>query len=412
MLKQKNKNKRVVLAAAAAIIVLLIIVGRNKGPQGMAVSVSNPQIGTIVETIPANGKIQPVTEVKISPDVSGEIIRLNFQEGDTVSKGDLIIQIKQDVYISARDRAEASLNAIKAQYLQQEAQFRQIGLTHERNASLYGKRTISLADFEKSQAEYDIAKSQLKAAEFNVKSAEASLKEAEENLVKTNIYAPMTGTISKLNVEIGERVVGTSQMAGTEMLRIADLNKMEVLVDVNEIDIIRLTAGDTATIEIDAYPNRKFAGVVTQVANSAKNSGTAMTADQVTNFEVKVNILQHSYKDLMDKGNIPLRPGMSASVSIQTAKRENIIKIPLQAITARKVLPDSLDMEDGIIQKVFIYDRQNGKVKAHRIETGIQDMSHIEVTQGLDTSALIVVAPYNAISKELAHGSSVTENKR
>ncbi len=412
MLKQKNKKKRIVLTASAAIIVLLIAIGRNKGPQGIGVTVTSPQIGTVVETIPANGKIQPVTEVKISPDVSGEIIRLNFQEGDAVTKGDLIIQIKQDVYLSARDRAEASLNAIKAQYLQQEAQFRQIELTHKRNVSLYGKRTISLADYEKSQAEYDIAKSQLKAAEFNVRSAEASLKEAEENLVKTNIYAPMTGTISKLNVEIGERVVGTSQMAGTEMLRIADLNRMEVLVDVNEIDIIRLSAGDTATIEIDAYPNRRFAGVVTQVANSSKNSGTTMAADQVTNFEVKVNILPQSYKDLLEKGNIPLRPGMSASVSIQTARREGVIKIPLQAITTRKVMSDSLDTDDGVIQKVFIYDSQSGKVKAHRVETGIQDMNCIEVTKGLDTSARIVTAPYNAISKELNDGSAVTVNNQ
>ena len=412
MLKQNKKRKKGWLAASAAIIVLLIVIGRNKEPQGIVVTVAHPQIGSIVETIPANGRIQPVTEVKISPDVSGEIIRLNFQEGDAVTKGDLILQIKQDVYISARDRAEASLNAIKAQYLQQNAQFIQIELTHKRNISLYGKHTISLADFEKSQAEYEIAKSQLKAAEFNVKSAEASLKEAEENLIKTNIYAPMTGTISKLNVEIGERVVGTSQMAGTEMLRIADLNSMEVLVDVNEIDIIRLTTGDAATVEIDAYPNRKFAGVVTQVANSSKNSGTAVSTDQVTNFEVKVNILPQSYSDLLGKVNIPLRPGMSASVSIQTSKADDIVKIPLQAITARKVLADSLDTANGAIQKVFVYDRQSGKVKAQCVETGIQDMNHIEITKGLDTNVLVVVAPYSAISKELADGSVVTIEKQ
>ena len=408
MLKQKTKRNRLVPVAAALLIVILIAIGRNKQPEGIAVTVASPATGTIVETIPANGKIQPVTEVKISPDVSGEIIKLNFQEGDAVTKGDLIIQIKQDVYISARDRAEASLNAIKAQYLQQEAQFRQTELTYNRNVSLYKKHTISLSDFEKSQAEYEIAKSQLKAAEFNVKSAEASLKEAQENLVKTNIYAPMSGTISKLSVEIGERVVGTTQMAGTEMLRIADLNRMEVLVDVNEIDIIRLAAGYTASIEIDAYPNRKFKGVVTQVANSSKNSGTAVTADQVTNFEVKVNILPESYRDLSTKGNIPLRPGMSASVSIQTAKRENVIKIPLQAITTRKGLSDSLDMVDGVVQKVFLYDSQSKTVKVHAIETGIQDMNHIEVTKGLDTTARIVTAPYSVISKELSQGARVT----
>ncbi|MBQ2133660.1 MAG: efflux RND transporter periplasmic adaptor subunit, partial [Bacteroidales bacterium] len=282
---KRNKKSRYILIAAAVVIAALIIAGRNNSGKGIAVTVKHPQVGTIVESIPANGKIQPVTEVKISPDVSGEIIKLNFQEGDTVKKGDLILQIKQDVYISARDRAEASLNAIKAQYLQQEAQLKQTELSHNRNELLFAKNTISQADYEKSLAEYQIAQSQLKAAEFNVKSAQASLKEAEENLVKTNIYAPMGGTISKLSVEIGERVVGTTQMAGTEMLRIADLSQMEVLVDVNEIDIIRLAPKDTATIEVDAYPGRKFKGVVTQVANSSKNSGTA-TADQVTNFEV------------------------------------------------------------------------------------------------------------------------------
>lgn len=404
-----KSKKKILLAASAAIIVILIIIGRSKGPEGIEVTLEKPLIGTIVESIPANGKIQPVTEVKISPDVSGEIIKLNFQEGDAVEKGDLILQIKQDVYISARDRAEASLNAIKAQYLQQQAQVQQIGLTHNRNIALYEKRTISLADYEKSCAEYEIAMSQLKAAEYNVLSAQASLKEAEENLVKTNIYAPMSGTISKLSVEIGERVVGTTQMAGTEMLRIADLNQMEVLVDVNEIDIIRLSAGDTATIEIDAYPNRKFSGIVTQVANSSKNSGTTVTADQVTNFEVKVNILPQSYSDLTLNNNIPLRPGMSASVSIRTSRKDGIIKVPLQCITTRKGLSDSLDMADETIQKVFVFNSLDGTVSVRRIETGIQNMSHIEVTSGLDTNSLIVTAPFSAISKDLREGSHVVK---
>ncbi len=406
-----KSKKKILLAASAAIIVLLIIIGRNNRAEGIEVVLEKPSIGSIVESIPANGKIQPVTEVKISPDVSGEIIKLNFQEGDAVKKGELILQIKQDVYISARDRAEASLNAVRAQYLQQKAQVKQIELTHNRNIALYEKRTISLADYEKSCADYEIAVSQLKAAEYNVLSAEASLKEAEENLVKTNIYAPMSGTISKLSVEIGERVVGTTQMAGTEMLRIADLNRMEVLVDVNEIDIIRLSAGDTASIEIDAYPNRKFAGVVTQVANSSKNSGT-VTTDQVTNFEVKVNILAESYEDLAKGNAIPLRPGMSASVSIRTSKKDNIIKVPLQCITARRGLSDSLDMVDRTTQKVFVYNSESGTVSVRSIETGIQDMNCIEVTSGLDTNCHIVVAPFSAISKDLREGSPVIQTKQ
>lgn len=404
---KKKNNRKYILVGAAAIMALLIIVGKNKSNKGLPVTVQKPLIGTIAESIPANGKIQPVTEVKISPDVSGEIIRLNFKEGDTVKKGDLIIQIKQDIYISARERAEASLNAVKAQHLQQMAQFQQVELNHKRNVLLYSKQTISLADYEKSLAEFQIAENQLKAAEYNVKSAQASLKEAEENLIKTNIYAPMDGTISKLSVEIGERVVGTTQMAGTEMLRIADLNQMEVLVDVNEIDIIRLSLKDTAVIEVDAYPNREFKGIVTHVANSSKNSGTA-TSDQVTNFEVKVLMLPCSYSDLLKSNPIPFRPGMSASVSIETQKKENILMIPLQSITTRKDLTDSLADVKGIIQQVFVYNSADGKVKATPVETGIQDMSHIEITGGIDENCIIVTAPYSAISKELKNGSAVT----
>lgn len=406
----KRKNYRhYILIAAVLTIAVLVFIGRNGSSKGVAVSVKAPQRGTIVESIPANGKIQPVTEVKISPDVSGEIVKLNCQEGDMVEKGDLILQIKQDVYISARDRAEASLNAVKSQYMQQEAQLKQTELNHKRNELLYGKRTIPQAEYEKSLAEYQIARSQLKAAEFNVKSAEASLKEAQENLLKTNIYAPMSGIISKLSVEIGERVVGTSQMAGTEMLRIADFSEMEVLVDVNEIDIIRLHPKDTAIIEVDAYPNRKFKGMVTQVANSSKNSGS-VTADQVTNFEVKVVILPESYQDLLSSGPIPFRPGMSASVSIQTAIRNGILMVPLQAITTRKDVVDTLGNNDDAIQNVFVYDPHNSTVKAVPVETGIQDMSNIEITGGLAEDCLIVTAPYSAISKDLKDGSSVTIN--
>ena len=409
---KKGTNRKLILVAAAAAMAVLIIIGKNNGDKGTDVTIASPQTGAITESIPANGKIQPVTEVKISPDVSGEIIKINCKEGDAVKKGDLILQIKQDLYLSARDRAEASLNSVKAQYLQQDAQLQQTELSHNRNEQLFAKKAISQADYEKSLAEYRIAQSQKKAAEYNVKSAEAALKETEENLVKTNIYAPMDGTISKLSVEIGERVVGTSQMAGTEMLRIADLNQMEVLVDVNEIDIVRLVENDTATIEIDAYPNRKFKGTVTRVANSSKNAGTATSADQVTNFEVRVLIDRESYKDLFDVNPIPLRPGMSASVSIQTERRENITTIPLQAITTRKDLLDSLETADRVIQQVFVYDSIKKAVSVQEIETGIQDMSNIEVVSGLGTGCKIVIAPYSAISKELKNGSKVNATEK
>lgn len=401
----KRNKKRTFILIALLLIVILIIAGISKKDKGISVTAELPVRKTIVETIPANGKIQPVTEVKISPDVSGEIIELNFKEGDAVEKGDLIIKIKQDVYISSRDRSEASLNAIRAQYLQQKAQLAQIELNYKRNKTLFEQKAISEADYENAISQYEVAKEQLKAAEFNVKSAEAALKEAEENLVKTNIYAPMTGIISKLSVEKGERVVGTTQMAGTEMFRIANLDAMEVLVDVNENDIIRLKQTDTATIEVDAYPDRKFKGIVTHVANSAKSSGTAVT-DQVTNFEVKIFILEESYADLLEKSPIPFRPGMSASVSILTETRPNVLTIPLQAITTRTGLLENAP--EGTHLQIFAYNPATQQVEVKIIKTGIQDMTSIEVTEGLTDSLKIVTAPYSAISKTLKNNSLVT----
>lgn len=403
----KKNKKRVFIIIALLIIIILIIAGVTKKEKGISVTVESPQRKTIVETIPANGKIQPVSEVKISPDVSGEIIELNVREGDAVEKGDLVIRIKQDVYISSRDRAEASLNSVKAQYLQQKAQLAQIELNYRRNKTLFEQKAISEADYETALSQFEVAKEQLKSAQFNIKSSEAALKEAEENLVKTNIYAPMSGIISKLSVEKGERVVGTTQMAGTEMFRVANLNNMEVLVDVNENDIIRLKQNDTASIEVDAYPDRKFKGIVTQVANSAKNSGTA-TTEQVTNFEVKIFILPESYQDLIVDNTNPFRPGMSASVSIQTETRNNALAIPLQSITTRTGLLDSIDVNKGILQQVFVYNPVTGKVEVRVIKTGIQDMTTIEVTDGLTDSVKIVTAPYNAISKELKNNSLVS----
>ena len=314
-MKKKRSKKRVLLTVATAVILFLAVVSLlSKGDNGIEVTVACPQLGSITESVPANGKIQPVTEVKISPDVSGEIVELNCEEGDRVEAGELLIKIKQDVYISAVEQAEASLNSIKAQYLQQKAQLVQIEAAHERNKKLFEQKTISQQELETSTSQYQVAVEQLNAAKYNIKSAEAALREAQENLVKTTIYAPMSGIISDLAVEKGERVVGTSQMAGTEMLRIADMEKMEVLVDVNENDIIRISQNDTAYIEVDAYPNRKFKGTVTQIANSANSTGTTLSADMVTNFEVRVNILPESYRDLMEKSPIPFRPGMSASV--------------------------------------------------------------------------------------------------
>lgn len=399
---QRKKRRVKSWHIALAVIVLAIIIIGVTGGKNKAVEVSVERASTkdIVEMIPASGKIKPVTEVKISPDVSGEIVELNFEEGETIKKGDLIMKIKQDLYISMVERAEASLNTIKAQHLQQKAQMIQSELSFKRSKALYEQRAISEADFESAQASYEVAKEQLKAAEYNILSGEASLKEANENLTKTIIYAPMSGIISKMSVEKGERVVGTSQMAGTEMLRIADFNDMEVLVDVNENDIIRINVKDTAEIEVDAYPGRKFKGVVTHIANSAKNIESSF--DQVTNFEVRILILPDSYSDLTEISPIPFRPGMSASVSILTNKRSDVTTLPIQGIFSK----------DG--KELVWVVNDNNTVTTKEIKTGVQDLNSIEILSGIDTADKVVISPYSAITKTLTEGAKVkiTNNEK
>lgn len=408
-----KKSIKWIIAAAVVLVILLAWYGSKKGKTETPVKIETISLRTITEVIPANGKIKPVTEVKISPDVSGEIVELHFKEGDPIKRGDLIIKIKQDVYISMRERAEASLNSVKAQLSQQMAQFEQIRQAYERSKILFGQKAISESEYENAFSQYEVAKAQIEAAEFNVKSATAALKEAQENLVKTVIYAPMDGIISKMSVEKGERVVGTSQMAGTEMLRIANFDNMEVLVDVNENDIIRIKQGDTATIDVDAYPGRKFTGIVTQIANSAKNIGSAI--DQVTNFEVKVYVLPESYHDLNLEGKNPFRPGMSASVSVQTNRSENVVAIPLQAITTRTdLMSDSLKNSLGINEsreQVFVV-KQDNTVEVREITTGIQDLNYIEVVTGLTDGERIVTAPFSAISKNLKPGTTVKHEEK
>ncbi len=409
MKNKKNVRKFIWIGAAILLVAILSLVKKGQNNKSINVEVNKVERTSIVETIPANGKIQPVTEVKISPDVSGEIIELNVKEGDKVRKGDLIIKIKQDIYLSAVEQANANLSSTKAAYNQQEAQCRKTEQNYLRNKKLYEMRTISLSEYESACAEWEVAKQQLSAAKFNISSARAQVKEANENLLKTTIYSPMDGIVSKLSVEKGERVVGTSQMAGTEMLRIADFSQMEVLVDVNENDIIRLGKGDSAKITVDAYQDRKFNGVVTEVANSSKNADAA-GADAATSFEVKVRVLNDSYEDLSKESTTPFRPGMSASVTIQTTRVENVIAIPLSSITTRKDLGGSNDTETK--QYVFSYNEREHTVEPVEIHTGIQDMSNIQVTSGLSDTMMIVTGPFSAISKNLKNGSKVKTSKK
>ncbi|NLD62565.1 MAG: efflux RND transporter periplasmic adaptor subunit, partial [Bacteroidales bacterium] len=332
----KNNKILKILIPAVILLLILAVIGKKAGWFGkeatIKVAIEKVAVNPIIEAVTANGKIQPETEVKISPDVSGEIVELHVKEGDFVQKGTLLFKIKPEIYISSRDRAAATLNSTKARLAQVEAQLFQAELAYNRSKKLYEENTISQADFEQAESQYKIALAEKQSAEFSVKSSEASLKEANENLVKTTVYSPMTGTISSLLVELGERVVGANMMTGTEVLRVADLNRMEVVVDVNENDIIRVKLGDTAIVDVDAYLDREFKGIVTEIANSANTLGT--TSDQVTNFKVRILILKESYEDLItEKNPSPFRPGMSASVDIYTSSKAGVLTVPIQAVT-------------------------------------------------------------------------------
>lgn len=368
-----GRRKGILLAAAVLALLLLLKPGHSKRVE---VSVERPLRCDLVESVPASGTIRPVAEVKISPDVSGEVVEIYAKEGDPVAAGDLILRIRQDLYLSQVDQASASLGTLRAQLARQRAEERQARANHERNQKLFELNAISAAELQHSRTEQDIARSGLQAAEFAVRSGEAQLKEARENLQKTTLYAPIDGVISRMAVEKGERVVGTSQMPGTELFRIADLSRMEVLVDVGESDIVRIETGDSVQVEIDAYPRRKFRGTVTQIANSAK----------VANFEVRIELLPDSLKFL---------PGMSAAVRILTDRRDDCLSLPVESIFIR----DKASC-------VWIVDK-DGKAKAVPVETGIQDMDRIEIREGVSEEDRVVVGPAEAIGRRLMDGQKL-----
>lgn len=406
------KESKILKILIPVVIVLLIIavVGKKAGWFGRAaavkVAVENAVRRNIVESITANGKIQPEKEVKISPDVSGEIVELTVREGDDVKKGQLLIRIKPDIYISQRDRATAAISSTRARLAQSEAQFNQASLSFERTKQLFNQQTISKAEYEQAEASYDVAKSDVDAARFSVVSAEATLKEANENLTKTSIYAPMSGTVSMLLVELGERVAGTNLMAGTEMLRVADLSRMEAQVQVNENDIVRVSLNDTALIRVDAYLDKVFRGVVTEIANSAKTTGAS--ADQVTNFDVKILVIPESYSDMISNDNPnPFRPGLSCTVDIQTERRENIITVPIQSVTTRTDTTKIVATTSGKDIRTLVFTTDGKYAFARDVKTGIQDNNYIQIQSGITENDRVIAAPYSAISKKLSDSTIV-----
>jgi HlyD family secretion protein len=410
-------KKKSILITIIATLLIALVVAKKGGFIGsedlLTIETEKVFLGSITETVPANGKIQPEMEVKISPDVSGEITELTIQEGDWVEQGDLLLRINPEIYVANLDRMVASLNNVQSNLAQQKAQLKNTELNYFRNGSLFKKGAISSLEFETSENAYELAQLAVEASQFSVESSKASLNEAQNNLNRTSIYAPISGTISRLNVEQGERVVGTAQMTGTELLRIADLNYMEVVIDVSENDILRVKLGDNADVDVDAYMKENFDGVVTEIANSANLMGTS--ADQVTNFEVKIRILKSSYEHLISSHKHPFRPGMTASVSIKTQIKDSIKLVSIQSVTTRKdsssVTISSRDKysKDTKAKEpfecVFVYSK--GQVKLVAVETGIQDDQNIEIISGLNEGDEIVNAPYSAVSKKLRNEMKV-----
>lgn len=405
------------------------------GKKGNEVTTDTVTTRTIVETVTASGKVQPEIEVKISSDVSGEIVDLFVKEGDSVVQGQLLLIVNPDLYISEFDRMQAVLNNSKssvatanARLEQSKSQLLQAELNYNRNKTLFDKKAISKSEWESIETNYYVAQSDVRAseeavlaAEYNVKSTQASLKAANDNLKRTQIFAPMSGIVSMLGVEKGERIVGTAQMAGTEMLRIADLANMEVNVEVNENDIVKVDLGDTTLVEVDAYLGRKFKGIVTQIANSAMSSAASISTDEVTNFEVKIRILRESYEDLLvgkPSNYSPFRPGMSATVEIQTAIEANALAVPIQAVTARgeqTEKSDAVDEDGGKTEtkeetgeiKEYVFVVEDDKVKLVQVTTGVQDSRYIQILSGLSAGQVIVEGPYKMVSETLKDESKV-----
>ena len=422
-----KKTIYILLGAAVAIIALLIILSKtgvigNKD-KGKSVEIANVTATTIVETVSATGKIQPEIEVKISSEVSGEIIALNVVEGQVVKKGDLLVKINPDLYTSGYNRTLSNLSGTKANLSQAEASFKEAKANYDRNKTLFDKGIISKSDWDKVVASFEVAKASKQSAYFNVQSASATVNEAKDNLGRTTIYAPADGTISVLNVELGERVLGTQQMAGTEILRVANLNNMEVEVDVNENDIVKIKVGNEANVEVDAYLKKQFKGIVTSISNSASST---LTADQVTNFKVKIRILKESYQDLLEGKPVtysPFRPGMTATVDIITKTRANVLAVPISSVVVKsdttavkgfkveekddekKAAPKS----DKKLECVFV--KVGDKAKIRIIKTGIQDDTNIEVLTGLKKGDVVITGPYSTVSKDLNSGDKVTLDK-
>lgn len=445
-----SKKLRWIILSLVVVVILLIVLkssGAFGKEEGISVTTEKVTRRTIIETVTASGKVYPEIEVKVSPDISGEIVELTVQEGDSVKRGQVLARIYADIYSTQRDQAAATVNQQQAMVQNSAAQLEalratldQAQNTYNRQKKLLDDKVISASEFETAesalrtaQANYNAALQSIRSGQAGVQGARANLERASKDVNRATITAPMEGVVSLLAVKKGERVVGTAQMAGTEMMRIADMSKIEVRVDVGENDVPKVHIGDSAIVEVDAYNNRKFKGIVTQIASSSKGATGGTTTNDVTNYEVRIRLLADSYKDLIDPTRpkaFPFRPGMNASADIQTKRHVNVISVPINAVTTREKGSDnavkseksSFDKkpEEGTeaevaannaksddLEEVVYILQKDGKVKKTVVKTDIQDINHIEITSGLTEGDEVVTGPYSTVSKTLKDGTKV-----
>ncbi len=417
---KNNKKKKIIFFSVLGIIILatiILVATKSGGEKIIKVTTEEVTRRTITQTVTATGSINPIDKVIITPEVTGEIVELPVQEGDKVKKGDLLIRIKPDIYIAQRNRAKASLEAAKANLSISKAKLEQVKSEYERVKKLFEKNLASTQELEIAKANYLSSEGQYRAQIAAVKQAEESLAEKEEDLAKTAIYSPLTGTISQLNVELGERVLGSGFSQGTNLMTVSNLNDMEAVVEVDENDVVLVAEGDTAKINIDAFGDEEFLGVVYQIGNSAKQTG-AGTQDQVVNFEVKIKLLGKNEK---------IKPGMSCDADIRTETHKNVLAVPIQALTARMPdkgkkfkrgtkkgkMPRNKKAKSNKKRKpqevVFLYE--NGKAKMQKVKSGISDDDYIEITEGLQEGDVVISGPYKAVSRELEDGAKVIVKK-
>ena len=444
-------KKKILWIVIILVVIVVAMVGLKAAgvvgkEEGLKVTTEKVARRNITETVNASGKIYPEIEVKVSPDISGEIVELKVEEGDSVKRGQLLAKIYADIYSTQANQASAIVNQQQATVENSKAQLESLKSTmelaqktYDRQKQLLDDKVISRSEFEQAEnalntakANYNAALQGIKSGQAGVQSAQASLERANKDLSRTAVLAPMSGVVSLLNVKKGERVVGNSMMAGTEMMRVADMSLIEVRVDVGENDIPKISLYDSALVEVDAYNNRKFKGIVTKIASSSTSSAAAAaTSNDVTNYKVHIRLLPESYQDLIDPKRpktFPFRPGMNASADIQTNTKANVISVPINAVTTRekgtdKTMADKKEeqkettqagmqeqtktgLSNDLDEVVFIL-QPNGTVKKAKVKTDIQDINYIEITDGLKEGDEIITAPYNVVSKVLKDGTKV-----